>query len=189
MNKRKKIFVIGPNKCGTSSLHNFFLENKLKSAHWNRGNLVLKILSNISANLDPLSDLEEYDCFSDMNFITDGLYISPLSFIKNLVEYYPEGIYIQNTRNFKDWDKSRLKHGKSYDQGSLNERLQNTFRKRYDSNKEFNGYNDIQKLKLKNFHIFDLDDDNKFIELSKFLNKNGIKITSKDEIFINKTTW
>ena len=87
MDKPKKIFVVGPNKCGTISLHNFFLQNNLKSVHWKKGNIALKILSNISANLDPLSELDEYDCFLDMYFITNGLYISPVSLIDSLIKY------------------------------------------------------------------------------------------------------
>ena len=53
--KEKKIFVIGPNKCGTISLYIFFKKNNLKPIHWDNGNLALKIISNISANLKPLN--------------------------------------------------------------------------------------------------------------------------------------
>ena len=76
---KKKIFVVGPNKCGSISLHTFFKKNGYQSVHWKNGTLALKILSNISSNLNPLNGLEKYDCFLDMFFITDGLYISPLA--------------------------------------------------------------------------------------------------------------
>lgn len=37
-----KIFQIGFNKCGAVSLHKFFLDNGLKSIHWDNGNLAKK---------------------------------------------------------------------------------------------------------------------------------------------------
>lgn len=183
MNKSKKIFVVGPNKCGTISLHNYFLQNNLKSVHWKNGTIALKILSNISANLNPLCDLDEYNCFLDMYFITNGLYISPLSLINKITHYYPNEIYILNIRKYDDWIKSRNNHGK----GSINERLKITFKDKYDSIAEYNGYKKIIKLNLPNFHIFDLDQDDKFILLSKFLRDNGLNIVYENEIHMHKT--
>ena len=96
---KKKIFVVGPNKCGSISLHTFFKKNGYKSVHWKNGALALKILSNISSNLNPLNELEQYDCFLDMFFITDGLYISPLALRDRIIKFYPNEIYIFNIRN------------------------------------------------------------------------------------------
>ncbi len=183
--KQKIIFVVGPNKCGTISLHNFFKQNELNSVHWKHGTIALKILSNISSNLDPLDDLGQYDCFLDLYFITDGLYISPLALIDKIIQKYPDEIYILNTRNLDEWIKSRDKHG----HGSLNERLNKTFLNRYDALKEFNGYKQIANYNLKNFHVFDLDKKNKFIDLSKFLISKGIKIKNTKEVHLHKTTW
>ena len=183
MNNLKKIFVIGPNKCGTISLHNFFLQNNFKSVHWKSGTVALKILSNISANLNPLSDLDEYDCFIDMYFITNGLYISPLSLIDHIIKYYPDQIYILNIRKYDDWLNSRNNHG----DGSINERLKITFKGKHDPKNEFIGYKEIIKLNLPNFHIFDLDDDYKFKNLSKFLKEKGFKIINEKEVHMHKT--
>jgi len=179
----KKIFVIGPNKCGSISLNNFFLQNNLNSVHWKQGSIAIKILSNISANLDPLTDLHKYDCILDMYFITKGLYISPLSLIDNIIKNYPNEIYILNIRNYNDWLKSRKSHG----DGSLNKRLKITFGENFNYYNEFNGYRKILDYNLPNLHIFDLDKKNKFSKLSSFLLKKGIKIFNTKEVHMHNT--
>tara|TARA_B100000575_G_scaffold224657_1_gene185140 strand:+ start:6643 stop:7197 length:555 start_codon:yes stop_codon:yes gene_type:complete len=181
--EQKKIFVIGPNKCGTISLYFFFKKNNLRPIHWDKGNLALKILSNISANLKPLNGLDKFNCFLDMYFITTGLYISPISLRDKIITHYPDDIFILNIRNFDDWLISRKKHGS----GSLDERLNKTFKDSYDPELEYNSYKDIINYNLKNFHIFNLDEPDKFTKLSKFLSSKGINIFDTAEIHEHKT--
>jgi hypothetical protein len=179
----KKIFVIGPNKSGSLSLYYFFKKNNLKPVHWERGNLALKILSNISANLKPLNGLDKFNCFLDIFFITPGLYISPISLRDKIITHYPEEIYILNIRNFEDWLISRKKHGN----GSLNERLNKTFKDTYDPKLEYKSYKEVINYNLKNFHIFDLDDPEKFKRLSEFLIIKGINISDNSQVHAHKT--
>ena len=85
MNMIRKIFVIGFNKTGTTSIHNLFLNEKIKSAH------TVKPVTNI---------LDKYEAF------TDGVHY-------NFQEYYnkyPESLFILNTRPLKKWLISRYKH-------------------------------------------------------------------------------
>lgn len=88
MNKsHEKYFVIGFNKTATSTLHNLFLKNNLKSQHkksefWNTS---------------------KYDCFSD---ITSGHQIW-----KELDKKYENAIFILNVREMDKWLISRFKHG------------------------------------------------------------------------------
>ena len=181
--KQKKIFVIGPNKCGSISLYYFFEKNNLKPIHWDKGNLALKIISNISANIKPLHGLEKFNCFLDMYFVTTGLYISPISLRDKIITHYPNEIYILNIRNFDDWLISRNKHGN----GSLNERIKDTLKESYDPFLEYNSYKEIVNYNLNNFHIFDLDDPEKFKKLSTFLNNKGIIITDESGVHEHKT--
>ena len=75
-----KIFQIGFNKCGTLSLWNLFNSySKLKSIHWDYGNLAQTIYNNIYSDIYlPLDSYEDYTYFGDMEcFISCLLYTSP----------------------------------------------------------------------------------------------------------------
>lgn len=90
MNKAKaydKYFVIGFNKTATSTLHNLFLKNNLKSQH----------------GKSKTWDTSKYDCFSD---ITSGHKIW-----KELDKKYKNAIFILNVRELDEWLISRFKHG------------------------------------------------------------------------------
>jgi hypothetical protein len=106
-----KIFQIGFNKCGTVSIHKFFIKNGLKSVHWDKGNLANTIKENHENNLPILKGYEDFDCFSDMENVKMGLYI-PILYFKELDKQYPNSKFILNVRPIDNWIKSRLNHGK-----------------------------------------------------------------------------
>lgn len=185
----KKIFVVGPGRCGTTSLHKFFLANKIASIHHHdeHGNLADRIISNASAGLDPLSALESYTAFSDMHSRTGGLYVTPLLTRKVLLEAYPEEIYILNTRNFDAWMKSRKNHRKGSASQSGMDRVSAISGGRYSAQTEYETYLSLADNPPASFHIFDLDNDAKFEELSVFLEQNAFPIVSRDVRYENKT--
>ena len=81
-----KYFVIGFNKTATTSMHELFLLNGLRSHHHGRD-----------------WDLDNYDCFSDAY---------PYNTFKkyNLTVKYPDAKFILNIRNMKDWIMSSVNH-------------------------------------------------------------------------------
>jgi len=81
-----KYFVIGFNKCGTSTFHNIFIENGIKSTHSTKWHLVL----------------DEYDAFSDNGNLND---------YKTLLNKFPNENFILNIRNLRSWLISRFCHG------------------------------------------------------------------------------
>jgi hypothetical protein len=81
----RKIFVIGFNKTGTTSFHDLFLNEKIKSSHCVQP--VLKMIN-------------KYDAF------TDGVHYD----FHEYYNKYPEGLFILNTRPIKKWLVSRFKH-------------------------------------------------------------------------------
>lgn len=83
----KKIFVIGMNKCGTTSLFKLFKDSGLRAIHTTEN--VLKIAN-------------KYDAFSDGRHNEFFRYY----------EAYPDSVFILNTRNLKNWLVSRYKHAK-----------------------------------------------------------------------------
>ena len=89
---KRKIFCIGFNKTGTSSLHNFFKDCGLTSEHSSRWPFYSHVM------------LGKYyfhkQCYSDgeqCNFA-------------RLEEKFPDSLFILNTRSVKDWLYSRVKH-------------------------------------------------------------------------------
>ena len=107
--KFNKIFQIGFNKCGTTSLHHFFINNGLKSIHWDETRLAKKIIENSNNNLPLLDGYEQYDCFTDMESLGDHFYIY-LTHFKELDIQYPKSKFILNVRDKDKWIKSRLNH-------------------------------------------------------------------------------
>jgi cytidyltransferase-like protein len=107
--KFNKIFQIGFNKCGTTSLHEFLIKNGLYSIHWDDGNLARKIIENFNRKRPLLSGYEEYDAFLDMESVDDDIHIY-LTHFKMLDSQYPNSKFILNIRNVDDWILSRLNH-------------------------------------------------------------------------------
>jgi len=109
---KTKIFQIGFNKCGTLSIHDFLVENGIRSVHYLKGELANKIFDNHKNGIDLLSGLDEFDAFSDMESLTsDKFQYVANDLFKELHQAYPNAIFILNTRNVESWIHSRLKHG------------------------------------------------------------------------------
>jgi len=107
-----KIFQIGFNKCGTLSIHDFLVENGIRSVHYLKGELANIIFENHKNGRDLLTGLDEYDAFSDMESLnTDGFQYVANDLYKELHQTYPNAIFILNTRPVDDWINSRLRHG------------------------------------------------------------------------------
>lgn len=89
----KKIFCIGFNKTGTTSLHFFFKSLGFSSDH----SSIWPYLTHSNHNIDYFL---EFDCF------TDG----EMSNVHFLNSKFPESLFILNSRNIRDWLRSRVKH-------------------------------------------------------------------------------
>ncbi len=107
MKKGTKIFCIGLNKMGTSSLHYAFEMLGFKSVHFvcDKGRNIKKIIrDNNEDGKMLLTSIEEYDAYSDWNFpSTNNLF-------KVFDKQYPESKFILNTRDMESWVKSRENH-------------------------------------------------------------------------------
>lgn len=116
---QKKIFCIGLNKCGTTTLHKFFLANGISSAHWQsaeksqdwtRNSIARRLLANISAGRNVLAGMDRYIAYSDMTYLDASFYIEGSLFLERIVEQYPDSYYILNVRNEDRWIESRMNH-------------------------------------------------------------------------------
>jgi hypothetical protein len=107
--KFNKIFQIGFNKCGTTSIHKFFVANDLESIHWGDSFLAKQIVQNVKENKNPLFKYENYDCYTDMESSDDNIFIY-LTHYKLLDKKYPGSKFILNIRDVEKWIESRLNH-------------------------------------------------------------------------------
>ena len=102
-----KIFQIGFNRCGTSSLYNFFLDNNIRATHWHGGEIGLEIARNARIEQRLLGPYEDrFDAFTDMEEHHTQNF-GPHHF-KQLHKEHPTGFFILNTRPVDKWVKSRF---------------------------------------------------------------------------------
>lgn len=98
-----KVFVIGFNKCGTRSLHQYFRECGLASCHGGMHPEVhIKILRNIVAGVPSLQGFDKYDACSDIAVIQ--------SQFRHVDRDNPGSKFILNVRDTDRWILSRLNH-------------------------------------------------------------------------------
>ena len=107
-----KTFVVGFNKCGTTSLHLFFQRSGLRSMHWDDGRLGPKIADNIAAGRGPVASYEEYDCFSNMDYACEHRIVEiGRQHFREIAAQEPNAKFILNVRDVDRWIASRLKLG------------------------------------------------------------------------------
>jgi Sulfotransferase domain len=107
-----KIFQIGFNKCGTSTIHHYLSANGIRSLHWDKGRLARRIFTNLANGDELLAGYEEFDAFTDMEFLDgSGTYLEAYKLFPYLAAHYPDAVFILNTRDPEAWIRSRLTHG------------------------------------------------------------------------------
>lgn len=96
----KYVFVIGFNKCGTTSLCKALNSLGYKADHFSTERLVKRA---IKEKKPPLSYVKK-----DFNAFTDNCWIAHN--VELVDKYYPGSKFILLTRNMEDWLESRCKH-------------------------------------------------------------------------------
>lgn len=108
----RKVFLIGPNRCATTTFHNFFHTQGLKSIHWRRGPIFLA--REIDARRDDIPALRDFlsrwTVFSDFVYLTDKVFIENHVLYETYARAFPEAYFILNDRNVDRWVNSRLLH-------------------------------------------------------------------------------
>lgn len=105
-----KIFQIGFNRCGTTSLYELFKKNGYNSIHWANGELAKTLLNNKNNNLPLLTDINDYVFYSDMEFVSSNQIIEGYKMFDLLDKQYPNSLFILNKRDKTNWINSRLQH-------------------------------------------------------------------------------
>lgn len=110
----RKIFQIGFNKTATRSLHWFFMDNNIPSIHWDGGRLARAMMYRIERGEDPCADYPDITVFTDMIALDEerNILIEVYKEFEALHRWYPDALFILNTRHVEDWIKSRMRHKK-----------------------------------------------------------------------------
>ncbi len=118
---KPRIFLVGFNKCGTTSFHDFFRANSIASVHWRANTLALTIHRHLQHNHHPILDgLEQWTAYTDLICLpgspwgrsnSDGQpLIEACTYFRELHRDYPDALFILNTRDPFQWIRSRLRH-------------------------------------------------------------------------------
>lgn len=109
-----KIFIIGFNKCGTTSLHGFLKSGGLRAVHWRTPGQKLHIaevmFTNLSLHRPILLGLEHFAAFSDMMYLSKSIHLEANTLFREMHHAYPDARFILNTRDKSNWIASRLRH-------------------------------------------------------------------------------
>ena len=111
ININSKVFIIGFNKCATTSIHRFFVDQNIESLHWREDNryLAKAIMENIENSRDPLHSFSS-QVYSDFTYVSEDFILEVDQIWIHLQRAYPSALFILNTRQTNDWVNSRLKH-------------------------------------------------------------------------------
>jgi hypothetical protein len=109
--RKRKIFVIGFHKCGTTSLHRFFQRNFIASAHFaaDGAHIATTISHNLAKKRRILRNIDRFNAYSDMCFYSDDAWIEANKYFRELHREYPDALFIFNDRPVENWIGSRLK--------------------------------------------------------------------------------
>lgn len=191
----ERIFQIGFNRCGTRTLHQFFLKSGINSVHWEKGEIARKFLKRKELGQDPFKDYNGsiisgntfVSAFTDMMDFDDGSAIEPYKDYKYIFDFYPDAFYILNVRPVDNWIKSRLSHqqGNFYKNylfvSSNQDKIVEFWRKEWEEH--LHGVDLFFKGKRANYLKFDIENDDPKV-LCDFLNKkfNNVSIENYGHI-------
>jgi hypothetical protein len=108
--RSRPIFQIGFNKCATNSLCEFLSDSGITALHWHGGVLAQRISRRIQAGQDPIKDFPTTIGFFDMVYNSPNVLLEPYKQFEYLHSWYPEALFLLNTRDREKWIKSRLAH-------------------------------------------------------------------------------
>ena len=112
-----KVFVIGFNKCGTTSLHRMFKRAGHRSSHHRHechDGTPIKIAAQLDRNARSdrklLSGIDDAQVYSDMDMCGKNTRLSGIGHFRRLDAEYPGSRFILNTRDPMNWVQSRCRH-------------------------------------------------------------------------------
>ena len=116
-----RIFCVGLNKCGTTSLDHLFRASGLRSVSSGNARMrpaAVTMFANLSTYRPLITGLERFTAFSDLNYLDGKVYIDAHVLFDRLDAEHPGARFVLNTRPKDAWLRSRSQHvspkGKSF---------------------------------------------------------------------------
>ena len=113
------VFEIGFSKCGTSSIHARFAALGLSSVHHTcpvtLTPVALTMKQNIECGEHPLKDLDRYNAFTDLVYLTHDEHIEAFKFFETFLTAIPDAQFILNTRDKDKWIESCADHNRLFE--------------------------------------------------------------------------
>lgn len=108
-----KIFCIGLNKTGTTSLAHLLMGSNIPTADYrakDRPNIARTMYLNLGLGRPLLTGYEDFTAFSDMTFLTATVYLDGHRLFRQLDAEHPDSLMILTTRSKDRWLASRAAH-------------------------------------------------------------------------------
>ncbi len=107
-----KIFLIGFNKTGTTTIHKFLRANHIASAHFRAREriIALEMSRNIGRHEDVLHGISGFTAYSDFTFATADVWLEGSKYFATMHAHYPRAYFILNDRDVDTWVESRSGH-------------------------------------------------------------------------------
>ncbi len=108
-----KVFQIGFNRCGTTSIWRRLEALGFSAIHLNTNdgqNIALTMQANLADEKPILTGLEAYDAFTDIEAQREDRFVEGYKFYPQILEQVPDAWFILNVRDRERWIGSRLDH-------------------------------------------------------------------------------
>jgi hypothetical protein len=104
-----RIFQIGFNRCGTTTLTLFLRGNGISASHWRSGKIARRFDQDMRKGVRPFMHPPRTVAYTDMIYLDDVRCIEVARHFRYIYSHYPDAYYILNTRDREAWVRSRLK--------------------------------------------------------------------------------
>lgn len=111
-----RIFIIGFNKCGTTSIDRLFRKNGLKIANHSfrkngsKYNIAKQMFKNKALGRDLLDEIDGFDLYADIELNEFDEHLEANELFRELDQKYSDSKFILNLRDKDDWLRSREHH-------------------------------------------------------------------------------
>ena len=158
MDDRVRIFQIGMFKCGTTSIHRFYLRSGLRSVHiGSERHLAARMGVNIKAGRPIVDGFDCYDVYTDMNDAMEGVFGS-MSY-PQILRDYPGSKFILNTRDTGRWLRSMLSMSIRNQGKFLSEMSDDQFCAFWRGQREMLHANAVRDIPEERLLVFDIEKD------------------------------
>lgn len=120
-----RVYVIGYNKCGTSSLHEFFLRCGLRSVHYrylphqdsaehDYGLAAFLVARNLDRGRPALHGYDDVDVISDFDAVCEHRLVENIKQFRFIAALEPDARFVLNVRDVDRWVRSRTRWGQGH---------------------------------------------------------------------------